>query len=1208
MRNRSLLISLSTLIAVCLLMACSTVPTKVKEDVDSLCLASYRLRYTDVDSASRLLQRATEMAENYQEGRARIGSQEAYLYYQKMDYDRALAMTDSVYSLTSNQITLLCADVMRMKVYQRIGDGGGFYQALSSATKRIHRAEEEAEHITGIDRANYVYAYSEYHIISSTYYYYQEQDSLSKAEMAAIDPEALHQVDTTQYLYYNYMMGSGGLVDGNYESVAIAEFNYLVECFIVSRRADIPYFEANALQALATRLKTAYDRQVISQKNPALYEWLLAQHLSWMPYEKEEGMHTKALMSEEEMVEEAYEDDELDEKMPLALALHALQGFLVYGDLFQTACVYRTLGELYAYNGDFDNAIEAFGSALDCVNRHHKEYYPKSAGDLVLYDADEHDTICTESRWIMDEKVKTVPEWMAGIRQQISLAFSALDHKDESDYNRNIYLDILESTSQNREMESRKQELEAENTLQLHLLITAAVLFLLMIMLAVFFFLRLRRHDVSTSRVSSKNARLLRDDKARVEELVDLLEETEEACELSKMRISQSKSNNAEKRAKVSLVQAVTPFLDRIINEVNRMKRKGTADKDQLQYVSELTDQIVDYNDILTDWIKMEHGQLRLQISTIQLSGIFHILERGHYAFDQQGIQLIVKPTELKVKADEALTLFMLNTLADNARKFTPQGGCVTIEAKEVDNYVELSVTDTGCGISESDIDTIVNSKVYDASKIGVTASASAENNETEATKTAKGRKGFGFGLMNCKGIIEKYKKTASIFDVCRFGIESKMGEGSRFFFRLPRVMMLIGVFMASVSMMAESKKDSVDNQKYEVVKYYYDIACKSNAAGFYADAILNCDTALYLMDPELYLFNYQNSTATPADLQAFQEGKDWDFTLLMQIRNQVAIASLALHEWDIYEYNNDICTNLHKRIHQDPNLPHYCEDLARSESASKQLTAVLVLLTIISLSLMYMLLRGKKKVANKMAMELQSKIDASNDVLSHYKFEENRLYVQNQVLDNCLSTIKHESMYYPSRIKQLAERMIDDDNSDALQQLSELTTYYKEMYTLLSGQAERQTMQTGLRREKLTMTEVLDEAESIFKKKSRKKKLETQLEVRVGVSEETGIHVDRILLQELFEQLFEYLLTQYPASSQHILSAETKDGFTCIALTCREMHYEADEAHNLFYPHKTNIPLLIVKQIIRDFDAMNNNPGLRLIAEEDKIWFTLPK
>ena len=40
-------------------------------------------------------------------------------------------------------------------------------------------------------------------------------------------------------------------------------------------------------------------------------------------------------------------------------------------------------------------------------------------------------------------------------------------------------------------------------------------------------------------------------------------------------------------------------------------------------------------------------------------------------------------------------------------------------------------------------------------------------------------------------------------------------------------------------------------------------------------------------------------------------------------------------------------------------------------------------------------------------------------------RHEENRLHVQNMVMDNCLSVIKHETIYYPSRINALVEQAL---------------------------------------------------------------------------------------------------------------------------------------------------------------------------------------
>lgn len=141
-------------------------------------------------------------------------------------------------------------------------------------------------------------------------------------------------------------------------------------------------------------------------------------------------------------------------------------------------------------------------------------------------------------------------------------------------------------------------------------------------------------------------------------------------------------------------------------------------------------------------------------------------------------LRLEVLPTEISVKADKALTLFMINTLAENARKYTPQGGYVKVYASQSLDYVEVSIEDSGIGLSAEDIACILEEKVYDSKNIGMHDAINQERLKT--------LKGSGFGLMNCKGIIEKYRKTNDFFKVCSFGIESVLGQGSRFYFRLP--------------------------------------------------------------------------------------------------------------------------------------------------------------------------------------------------------------------------------------------------------------------------------------------------------------------------------------------------------------------------------------------------------------------------------------
>lgn len=97
----------------------------------------------------------------------------------------------------------------------------------------------------------------------------------------------------------------------------------------------------------------------------------------------------------------------------------------------------------------------------------------------------------------------------------------------------------------------------------------------------------------------------------------------------------------------------------------------------------------------------------------------------------------------------------MINTLAENARKYTPKGGTIKIYARKENDYVEISVEDNGHGLSPEDVAHIIGEKIYDSKAIGM--------NDAPNREELRKKKGSGFGLMNCKGIIEKYKKTNPI-------------------------------------------------------------------------------------------------------------------------------------------------------------------------------------------------------------------------------------------------------------------------------------------------------------------------------------------------------------------------------------------------------------------------------------------------------------
>ncbi|MBI4249148.1 MAG: hypothetical protein HY611_06565 [Elusimicrobia bacterium] len=120
-------------------------------------------------------------------------------------------------------------------------------------------------------------------------------------------------------------------------------------------------------------------------------------------------------------------------------------------------------------------------------------------------------------------------------------------------------------------------------------------------------------------------------------------------------------------------------------------------------------------------------------------------------------------PAEIvPIQADpDALALVMSN-LVGNAVKYTPPGGCVTLEIRPMSgapDSVLIAVADTGIGIPKEDH-----------------ASVTSGFFRSEAGQMAA--KGYGIGLKVSREILENHGS--------RLQLESEPGKGSRFFFTLP--------------------------------------------------------------------------------------------------------------------------------------------------------------------------------------------------------------------------------------------------------------------------------------------------------------------------------------------------------------------------------------------------------------------------------------
>ena len=1048
------------------------VPTKEVRLIDSLNGKAYAYRYRSLDSSYKYANEAYRQVNFYKSGKAEASNNLGFCAFMAMDFDRAEALHKEVYKLTKNELELLIADIGLMKICQRTAMNKEFYDYRNSALKRMKRIREESDLFADRHEALRLdYAFTEFFIVSSIYYYYLQQRQEAITSLNRI-PEDEALTDTNQLLYYHYIKGSASLVEATKpEDRKMREFDQLYITWRTAVQTNHPYFEGNGLQGLANLM--------VSPNNFELFRTRRGYALDQFGFP-------------------------VDSLLPLRMAQRALEKFREYNDLYQIAGAYVSIGKYMNEHGRYTEALDTLAKALDCVNQHHMLYYHHAADTLdKLHVFVEGDTTYTGVPWIMQEDVRTVPEWISRIREQLSVSYAGLGMKYASDYNRNIYLDILNYTRQDKELESRYLSLEADSR-QMTLVLSLVIVGLVLVVILWWFFNkrskirnqvdveRLQRiltlcRDITSSipmnvpliqqgidQLFGKGRlqleipeegkaalvplhRLNRDEKALVhvlepyivwaadnEQMVEAL--SDERMQLEKQRyvyeqhIAGNKRQNLIKKACLAIVNGINPYIDRILNEVHKLTERGYIDnakikKEKYQYIDELVTTINEYNDILALWIKMKQGTLSLNIETFSLNELFELLGKGRRAFEMKNQKLEIEPTTVMVKADRALTLFMINTLAENARKYTPEGGTIKVYARTTeDAYVEISVEDNGRGISEEDVAHIIGEKVYDSRVIGMKNAADPE--------VLKENKGSGFGLMNCKGIIEKYKKTNDLFRRCVFDVESELGKGSRFYFRLPSgVRKAMGVLLLCLLLplgMVSCLHDPIppmlqDGDSIVVVtdsayEDLLDVASDYANAAYFANVDENYELALQYIDSAMLFLNehYEKyarpdrphrymklvGEGTPAEISWWNELFDSDYHVILDIRNEASVAFLALKQLDAYSYNNSAFTDLYKLQGEDQTLEAYCRQLERSNTNKTVgiiLCFVLLIVSLVGYYFLYMRKRLQNRLNLEQVLEINQKVFAAS-------------LVRPQEQENAEALQREEST-----LKEIPQRIVDE-------------------------------------------------------------------------------------------------------------------------------------------------------------------------------------
>jgi len=1150
-----------------------------KEDVDKLNATSYTFHYRNLDSVKVYADRAYHLSNNYDAGKAEALNHLAFVSIMKMDFSRAYHQLEEVDKTTDNQIELLIADIQLMRLCQRESKNKEFYDHREDALRRMRRIDEEKNLLSDHELDRLIFARSEFDIVTSTYYYYVGLEQQSSEALLDIDADELEQ-DTAQYLNYLYNIGAGGIItQGTQEEIAQKEFDHLLRCLLMARQGAFQYWEANSMQAISEHLQS-----------PQMREKLIADNLPAMKFINTDNMADSLLAG--------------------YLAQKSLEIFQRFGDIYQTAGAYRTLASCYMGIADYPSA-----------------------------------QICLHRALENNEAINQAPDLVASIREQMSVVYAALDDKPNSDYNRNLYLDLQEQTRQDRQLEARAYQLE-KSSRTLNWMIAAVLLAIGVVVLLLFWFDAMRRRSNQKESMEKLLQPLqqwkLNNDKS-ISELNEKYEEIQEAYSLNKVHIANNKKRNLENRAKIFLVNSIIPFIDRMLHEIkclknddNHLLENESKRLERYQYISELCDQINNYNDVLTQWIQLRQGQLSLHIESFPLQSLFETIDKGRMSFQLKNIQLQIEPTPAVVKADRILTLFMLNTIADNARKFTPNGGVVNIHADEKDDYVEISVTDTGKGMTKEEVDNLFHPRVImDSSTMTSNEHASAIGMPANAAQPS-----HGFGLMNCKGIIEKYRKISSIFNVCTIAAESDEHKGSRFYFRLPKgirksLSVLLMLWLTTTSAFAAAQTEQASRQLDAKAESFADSAYFSNLNGTYELTLQYADSVRHYLN-EAYriirpdgvdtLLSINSISAESAEIRWYHERIPLNYSVILDIRNESAVAALALHDWTLYRYNNKVYTQLFKETSADENLGDYCRTMQRSE-INKQVAVAILIILLISLFPAYYLMyyrhrlfyrfcvervkrmnsilltdaEPKEKLAQveqfakekyppmlqqiveqivealqesvNVSSEKMTSIELADDERRRSELEDEKLHISNSVLDNCLSTLKHETMYYPSRIRHLI-----DGHDKNLQAISELAYYYKELYMLLSAQAMRQVDNIKFKVEKLSVADILP--------------ANTQLH---------GPDVSVLGDRDMLKYLFDILKAQSGTKSLTVSVAPRDHQYVVLTVAMPGVNLNDHPDGNLFTPSMEHIPYLLCRQIVRDHSQQTARRACGMLAQADE-------
>ena len=203
-----------------------------------------------------------------------------------------------------------------------------------------------------------------------------------------------------------------------------------------------------------------------------------------------------------------------------------------------------------------------------------------------------------------------------------------------------------------------------------------------------------------------------------------------------------------------------------IKNYAELLQMKNASDGEKAEYARNIEEAAGHLSALISNILKLnklENQRIDPEIESYDLCGqLEECILQYEELWDEKELELEVDMEEKAViQADPSLMELVWNNLLSNAIKFTEQGGKVTVRQATEAEYVEVSVSDTGCGMSKESIRHIFD-KFYQGD-------------------TSHSKEGNGLGLALVKRILVLMNGDIQVV--------SQEGKGSTFTVKLPRRM-----------------------------------------------------------------------------------------------------------------------------------------------------------------------------------------------------------------------------------------------------------------------------------------------------------------------------------------------------------------------------------------------------------------------------------